>query len=571
MASELEKIFGARSTPPAQEARRLGMVIGGSLSEGLTVKLDPRIAVEGLAVGRYVVIRGYRRRFFGMITDIRLDSANPDLARMPPDPDDPLIREMVAGVGVFGQIHVQPMLVLEEGDPLPRPVKTVPAHFSPVYEATEEEVHAIFRPRVKEREDRYFVIGEPLDMPGVRIPLNLDRFVERSSGVFGKSGTGKTFLARLLLAGVIYHNASVALVFDMHNEYGWSAPGEEGRVKGLKQLPECFSRVVIATLDEDSSRRRDSRYDLVVRIGYDQIEPEDVELLRGVIGLSEVQIGALYMLRRRLGRDWLRILLEEDRAPVEVEEGGEEAPPDPLTELVERDLITSSTLGALQRKLGLFHRFQFLVPRTEEDAARAILGRLLQGQSVVLEFGRYGNDMAAYVLVANYLTRRIHAEYVRRKEAALGDPAREPPHLVIAVEEAHKFLQPGIAEHTVFGTIARELRKYNVTLLIVDQRPSQIDSEVLSQIGTRVLCLLDHEEDVRAALAGISGASRLREVLARLETKQQALLLGHAVPMPVVVRTRSYDASFYEELARGDGPEDLVARYRRAMWGEDED
>ncbi|WP_376791218.1 helicase HerA domain-containing protein [Thermoflexus sp.] len=565
MASELEAILGARSKPLALEARRLGIVIGGSLSEGLVVKLDSRITIEGLAVGRYVMIQGYRRRFFGMITDIRLDSVNPDLARMPPDPDDPLIREMVAGIGVFGQIHVQPMLVLEENDPLPRPVKTVPAHFSPVYEATEEDVHAIFRPSVKGREDRYFVIGEPLDMPGVRIPLNLDRLVERSSGVFGKSGTGKTFLTRLLLAGIIFHNASVALVFDMHNEYGWSASGEEGYVKGLKQLPGCFSRVVIATLDEESSRRRNSRYDLVIRIGYDQIEPEDVELLRGVIGLSEVQIGALYMLRRRLGRSWLRTLLEE-RAPAE--EAEEEAALDPLAELVERDLITSSTLGALQRKLGLFHRFRFLVPEAAEDAAQAILSCLLQGQSVILEFGRYGNDMAAYVLVANYLTRRIHAEYVRRKEAALGDSSREPPHLVIVVEEAHKFLQPGIAEHTVFGTIARELRKYNVTLLIVDQRPSQIDSEVLSQIGTRMLCLLDHEEDVRAGLSGISGASRLREVLARLETKQQALLLGHAVPMPVVVRTRSYDASLYEELAEHADPAD---RYLRVMRGEDDD
>ncbi|MFN3929265.1 MAG: HAS-barrel domain-containing protein, partial [Thermoflexus sp.] len=93
MASELEAILGARSKPPAMEARRLGIVIGGSLSEGLVVKLDSRITIEGLAVGRYVMIQGYRRRFFGMITDIRLDSVNPDLARMPPDPDDPLIRE----------------------------------------------------------------------------------------------------------------------------------------------------------------------------------------------------------------------------------------------------------------------------------------------------------------------------------------------------------------------------------------------------------------------------------------------------------------------------------------------
>lgn len=42
--------------------------------------------------------------------------------------------------------------------------------------------------------------------------------VERSSGVFGKSGTGKMFLARFLLAGVIKHRAAVNLIFDIHNE-----------------------------------------------------------------------------------------------------------------------------------------------------------------------------------------------------------------------------------------------------------------------------------------------------------------------------------------------------------------
>lgn len=35
-------------------------------------------------------------------------------------------------------------------------------------------------------------------------------------------------------------------------------------------------------------------------------------------------------------------------------------------------------------------------------------------------------------------------------------------------------------------------------------------------------------------------AARNRAVLAKLETKQQALILGHAVPMPVVVRTEHY-------------------------------
>ena len=55
--------------PPDPEvmpaARRLGMVVGGSLSQGLKVKLDRNALVEGMAVGRYVVVQGQTgRRFF---------------------------------------------------------------------------------------------------------------------------------------------------------------------------------------------------------------------------------------------------------------------------------------------------------------------------------------------------------------------------------------------------------------------------------------------------------------------------------------------------------------------------
>jgi hypothetical protein len=152
------------------------------------------------------------------------------------------------------------------------------------------------------------------------------------------------------------------------------------------------------------------------------------------------------------------------------------------------------------------------------------------------------------MLVANYLTRRIHERYVDRKNKAAGGKAAEPKPLAIVIEEAHKFLDPALANITIFGSIAREMRKYNVTLLVVDQRPSAIDEEVMSQIGTRVTCLLDNEADVRAVLSGVSGAGGLREVLARLDTRQQALILGHAVPMPVVVRTRDYDTALYAEL-----------------------
>jgi hypothetical protein len=174
------------------------------------------------------------------------------------------------------------------------------------------------------------------------------------------------------------------------------------------------------------------------------------------------------------------------------------------------------------------------------------------------------------MLVANYLTRRIYEHYVRRKNLAAGKKADEPIPLVIVIEEAHKFLDRQVGQDAIFGRIARELRKYNVTLLIVDQRPSGIDDEVMSQIGTRVTCLLDNEADIKAVFSGVSGAGALREVLARLDTRQQALVLGHAVPMPVVLRTRDYDQTLYRALGsvEGEALRRKAAQGRRTLFGE---
>ncbi len=546
------------------EVSRLGMVVGGSLSKGLSVKLDRSAVVEGMAVGRYVVVHGQTgRRFFSIITDVALDASNPAFEKTPPDTSDEFLAAVYQGTSTFGRLEVSPMLVLEAsaasqaGQPEPKPVKTVPAHFSPVYEATEKDVNQVFGAA----DERHFYIGTPLDMENVRICLNLDRLVERSSGVFGKSGTGKTFLTRTLLAGIVKHGVAVNLVFDMHNEYGWESEGEgQYRVKGLRQL--FPSGVSCMTLDRESSDRRGSKVDFVVRIGYDQIEPEDVDMLGSLMGLSEVQVGALYELRRKLGSHWIAKLLAEGDEGDDVGE---------LDLLVDEGKLQAGTLGAIQRKLGMFRRFGFLQPHVQEDVVGKIMDYLNRGTHVILEFGRYGSNLQAYILVANYLTRRIHQQYVQRKEQALGRQSEEPRPLVITIEEAHKFLDQAVAGKTIFGTIARELRKYNVTLLVVDQRPSGIDEEVMSQIGTRVTALLDNEADISAVFTGVAGAVQLRQVLARLDTRQQALILGHAVPMPVVVQTRTYGPDLYAEVGYADGEalQERLERNRTLLRGEE--
>ena len=171
------------------------------------------------------------------------------------------------------------------------------------------------------------------------------------------------------------------------------------------------------------------------------------------------------------------------------------------------------------------------------------------GKHVIIEFGSQSN-MLSYMLAANMITRRIHNSYVRKADKFLSskNPSDRPQPLVITIEEAHRFLDPAVVRSTIFGTIAREMRKYFVTLLVVDQRPSGIDGEVMSQIGTRITALLNDDKDIDSIFTGVSGAHSLRSVLAKLDSKQQALVLGHAVPMPVVIQTRAYDQTFYQEI-----------------------
>ncbi len=545
--SELDKFFGPR---PSGERQRLGVVVGGSLSKGLDVKLDvgalPGGVIEDMAVGRYVVVEGATgRKFFSIVTDIALDSNNPDLAKAPPDPDDDFAAHVYGSALAFGRLQVAPMLLLEEGSNTPKPVKTVPAHFSKVFMASEADVNNVFGAE----DGDHWHIGSPLDMEGVKVNLDLGKFVERSSGIFGKSGTGKSFVTRTILAGVINANKASCLIFDMHNDYGWevSAEGGKRRVKGLKQL--FNSQVQIVTLDPSTSASRGVRPDRVLKIGLNQIEPEDVEMLSGILGLTEVQVGALYYLRRKLKNEWIAKLLsdEDDAALDSIEAEGR---------------IQGGTLRAIQRKFEFFNRFEFLQKKAEDEDINYVFDCLNRGTNIVLEFGKYGDALAAYVFVANFLTRRIHRRYVDRVNRAMGKQADEPLPLIIVIEEAHKFLDPQIAQHTIFGTIARELRKYKVTLLLIDQRPSGIDEEVMSQVGTRVTCLLDNEADIRAVFSGVSGAGQLREVLARLDTQQQALILGHAVPMPVVVKTRDYDEALYAAVGFVEG-EALKAKRER--------
>ncbi len=549
----------------ARRSRRLGVITKGSLVEGLEMKLDPAQNIEDMKAGKFAVIEGEKNDFFSMVTDMRLEATNQEILLHPPAQEDELLRQVLSGTGTYNIVSLRPMLMMakdagdEEG---PRPVKAIPSHFSLVQEAEEEDVSRIFG-KEGDPEGRYFSLGTPLDME-TPVCIDMVRFAERSNGIFGKTGTGKSFLTRLALCGLIHFERAVNLIFDMHNEYGFRAMKETGGrgtsfVKGLKQL--FGDKVAIFSLDPKSTRARGIQPDFEVYISYDQIAVEDIAPLQDELKLNPTAVESAYLVYAIYKEKWLRTLISLDGP--EVENFAEEIGAHP------------GSLVALHRKLKRLENFPFMVAKLHDvDAVDRIMEYLDRGINVVLEFGQQ-TSMLCYLLVANIIARRVHEMYVKKSERFYATQRVEdqPRQLMITIEEAHKFLNPVAAKQTIFGTIAREMRKYYVSLLIVDQRPSGIDDEVLSQIGTRITALLNDEKDIQAVLTGVSGTEGLRSVLASLDSKQQALVIGHAVPMPVVIKTREYGPKFYRELGCLEelGEEERKAKVQKdiqALFGE---
>ncbi|ANV85089.1 ATPase [Picosynechococcus sp. PCC 7003] len=527
----------------------LGSVIQGSLSQGLEVRLHGDVSVEEMRVGKFLVVKGSRSQFFCLLTDVSLGTSSPRILADPPNPNDDFLQAVLAGTSTYGTVELAPMLMFtpsqaedsetENFDTLELlPVKTIPSHFSQVYEANEQDFRRVFGWE-DDPHHKKFAIGRPLDMD-VPICLDLDRFVERSNGIFGKSGTGKSFLTRLLLSGIIKRRAAVNLMFDMHSEYGWEAI-EEGKgvstVKGLRQL--FPGQVEIYTLDSESTQRRGVRDAQELYLSFDQIEIEDIRLVGFELGLSEASLDNANVLYSEFGRSWIVKLLEMSNEDIRL--------------FCEERQGHAGSIMALQRKLKRLENLKYIRQTCPFNYIDQLLQSLDAGKHVIIEFGSQSN-MLSYMLATNMITRRIHSAYVKKADLYLQtkNVQNKPMPLVITIEEAHRFLDSKIVHQTIFGTIAREMRKYFVTLLVVDQRPSGIDNEVMSQIGTRVTCLLNDEKDIDAIFTGVSGGGNLRSVLAKLDSKQQALVLGHALPMPVVMRTRSYDQTFYQEIGCND-------------------
>jgi len=544
------------------EAGTIGYIVGGGLKANLQARLT--VPPQQIQEGAFVVVESGGWLFYGLVTDLQLGSTDPRFAdeggqaRLSPQ-----LAQLLHGQTLYTNIEIMSALMMEQGpepgEPgydawfqqvmdeqiRPEPVKTVPQHHAEVRLARAGDIAEIFG---KESKAGFFQIGDTLEGQHP-VCINLDKLVQRSAGIFGATGSGKSFLARVILAGLINHGKTSVLIFDMHNEYGPddTASDTGARVPGLKgKFP---ARVRMVGLGRGATIRG-KQPDFNLEIAEADIMPEDILMLSQELNLRETTPTTLEALKASFQNNWFHAFKNmRAHAYVEDENGKPVPAPDSVEAWAIQAGVHSSAAEALHSKLRRLFNASYIVEEPAGNALQQMIDHLDHGQHIVLSFGTHESDLD-YLFVSNLLTRRIRQVWERRTNDFRSgrQGAEEPRQLVIVVEEAHKLLNREMAAQTTFSTIAREMRKYYVTLLIIDQRPSQIYDEVMSQLGTRITGWLGDADDISAVLTGLAGRDALRGMLARLQPKEEVLMLGWGVPMPIVVHSRRYDDAFWEAV-----------------------
>jgi hypothetical protein len=548
------------------ENKSIGYIIGGGLKENFRARLT--VPSQEVQEGAFVTIESGNWQFYGLVTDLQLGSTDPRFAdeqsetRLPP-----ALAKALHGQTLFTNLEVLPALMLERGPdpgspeypdwlekmgnerPNARPVKTVPQHHAEVHMAGPGDIAEIFG---NPDEKGNFVVGYTREQ-GHPVCVNLEKLIQRSAGIFGATGTGKSFLTRIILAGLMDNKKASVLVFDMHNEYGYddTASDTGQRVIGLRTKFSSHVRVVGLG---SGARIRNQTPDFNLEVSMQDITPADVELLTRELNLRETTPTTLHALVTSFGKDWFKRFKAMNRNEVEYEDDKgklvKKPHPDSVAAWANENGVNLMAAEGLHDKIRRLFDTAYIIDKPAVDSVSEIIKTLEDGKHVILSFGNHETDLD-YLLVSNLLTRKIRERWEKKTNTFRTDGKNEPRPLVIVVEEAHKLLNREMAGQTSFAMIAREMRKYYVTLLIIDQRPSQIFDEVMSQLGTRISGWLGDEDDIHAVLSGLAGRDVLRGMLARLQPKEEVLLLGWGVPMPLPVRSRRYDDQFWKEL-RGD-------------------
>jgi DNA helicase HerA-like ATPase len=121
------------------------------------------------------------------------------------------------------------------------------------------------------------------------------------------------------------------------------------------------------------------------------------------------------------------------------------------------------------------------------------------------------------------------------------DKFRRNP-LIVVLDEAHQYLGRSIGDDNnavkldAFGLIAKEGRKYGLSVVLATQRPRDIPQDVLSQLGTLIVHRLTNDQDRETVERACGDLDRNAAAFIPTLSPGEAIVIGPDIPAPVPIR-----------------------------------
>ena len=304
-------------------------------------------------------------------------------------------------------------------------------------------------------------------------------------GVFGGSGSGKSYGLRVILEELMRHNIPT-IISDPHNEMTFES--EDGRFDDAYQVYEVGVNAGVDFRDLTA-------FDLVY-------------LLQSAGGLTEPMKAAIENIKEQnesIDSFKLKIssmiellqIGDENKIAQEIQDlrsAGNIAETNTLdTKLASYGkYIKTSNINVLK---GISWRLTSLDKTGIFDTASSnVIEGLKSGKTVVIQGSkRVLTVFTAFILKKTYNARRDYLDAKVKSEAAYFPP------FVSVIDEAHNFAPRGdeSPSKSIIREIAQEGRKYGVFLVLATQRPSILDDTSTAQLNTKLLFRTTRETDIK--------------------------------------------------------------------------
>lgn len=587
---------------------RVGHIVEVS---GTSIKVELDVAVTELTrthsgrvypigqIGSIVKIHFGRRIIFGFVTLLRMRSEELPEVRVPAgvDPDQRVMEIELFGEGVWSsQANTLAFM---------RGVSTYPLPRQGVYLLTQDETIALYKSAERELADGSYDPLVPfahyVGADNAPCRANVDRMFGMHCAVLGSTGSGKSGAVAALLHSILDHKAvgdtscnPTIVIIDPHGEYSRAFKGravvyraydpigtEETSGEAI-ELPywlmsaDEFRRLVIGKTEVEATSQNNTIYKALTHArmvaanlvepaptGHGVVFPKDTTVFdepKPKAGVTPDQINGFDRDKPRpfsLVELYNHIFYSQAVKLNKTTNATEQVSPSTFTEDFKSIL---DKLAVLRRD----PRIRFLMKEwtpggpTLSTIIQQLVGTIRREEKScdlrILDISGLPNEVAgplAAMLARLLFQYKLHQDSNERK--------RDP--VLLVCEEAHRYVPDrGEAEYaaaqSAIRRIAREGRKYGIGLMLVSQRPADVEGTVISQCGTWLVLRLTNSADQnhvsRFLPDGLSGMTRTLPSLGQ----QEALFVGEGAALPARIRVRDLSdeqlpKSATAEFARG--------------------